>query len=108
MVRDNQFRGHSAVQTLSMWPSVRRGEDRNIFPFQNGADSAFNSALDYELAVLKVYAEPLLSSVKPEIPEYQDARSLLSFLGNFAPLHPRWVPATSILREFIGESAFKY
>jgi len=108
MVRDNQFRGHSAAQTLSMWPSVRRGEDRNIFPFQNGADSAFNSALDYELAVLKVYAEPLLSSVKPEVPEYQAARSLLSFLGNFAPLHPRWVPATSILREFIGESAFKY
>jgi len=91
-----------------MWPSVRRGEDRNIFPFQNTADSAFNSALDYELAVLKVYAEPLLASVKPDVPEYQDARMLLSFLANFAPLHPRWVPATSILREFIGESAFKY
>jgi len=108
LVRDNQFRGHSAAQTLSMWPSVRRGEDRNIFPFQNGADSAFNSALDYELAVLKVYAEPLLASVKPDVPEYQEARRLLSFLGNFAPLHPRWVPPTSILREFIGESAFKY
>lgn len=108
LVRDNQFRGHSAAQTLSMWPSVRRGEDRNIFPFQNSADSAFNSALDYELAVLKVYAEPLLASVKPDVPEYQEARSLLSFLENFAPLHPRWVPATSILREFIGESAFKY
>ena len=91
-----------------MWPSVRKGEDRNIFPFQNAADSAFNSALDYELAVLKVYAEPLLASVKPEVREYQEARSLLSFLGNFAPLHPRWVPPTSILREFIGESAFKY
>jgi uridine kinase len=108
MVRDSQFRGHSALRTLSMWPSVRRGEDRNIFPFQNTADSAFNSALDYELAVLKVYAEPLLASVKPDVPEYQDARMLLSFLANFAPLHPRWVPATSILREFIGESAFKY
>jgi uridine kinase len=108
LVRDSQFRGHSAMQTLSMWPSVRRGEDRNIFPFQNSADSAFNSALDYELAVLKVYAEPLLASVKPDALEYQDARTLLSFLGNFAPLHPRWVPATSILREFIGESAFKY
>ncbi|MGA2763204.1 MAG: nucleoside kinase [Spirochaetia bacterium] len=108
MVRDNQFRGHSAAQTLAMWPSVRKGEDRNIFPFQNAADSAFNSALDYELAVLKVYAEPLLASVKPDVREYQEARSLLSFLGNFAPLHPRWVPPTSILREFIGESAFKY
>jgi uridine kinase len=108
MVRDSQFRGHSALKTLGMWPSVRRGEDRNIFPFPNTADSAFNSALDYELAVLKVYAEPLLASVKPEVPEYQDARMLLSFLANFAPLHPRWVPATSILREFIGESAFKY
>jgi uridine kinase len=108
MVRDSQFRGHSALQTLSMWPSVRRGEDRNIFPFQNTADSAFNSALDYELAVLKVYAEPLLATVKPDTPEYQDARMLLSFLANFAPLHPRWVPATSILREFIGESAFRY
>lgn len=108
IVRDSQFRAHSALQTLSMWPSVRRGEDRNIFPFQNGADSAFNSALDYELAVLKVYADPLLSSVKPDVPEYQEARMLLSFLSNFAPLHPRWVPATSILREFIGESAFRY
>ncbi len=108
LVRDNQFRGHPATRTLSMWPSVRRGEDRNIFPFQNGADSAFNSALDYELAVLKIYAEPLLSSVKPDVPEYQDARALLSFLGNFAPLHPRWVPSTSILREFIGESVFEY
>ncbi len=108
MVRDSQFRGHSALQTLSMWPSVRRGEDRNIFPFQNSADSAFNSALDYELAVLKVYAEPLLATVKPDTAEYQDARTLLSFLSNFTPLHPRWVPATSILREFIGESAFRY
>jgi uridine kinase len=108
IVRDSQFRGHSALQTLTMWPSVRRGEDRNIFPFQNGADSAFNSALDYELAVLKVYADPLLASVKPDAREYQEARMLLSFLSNFAPLHPRWVPVTSILREFIGESAFKY
>jgi uridine kinase len=108
IVRDSQFRGHGALQTLQMWPSVRRGEDRNIFPFQNTADSAFNSALDYELAVLKVYAEPLLASVKPDAPQYQDARVLLSFLGSFTPLHPRWVPPTSILREFIGESAFKY
>jgi uridine kinase len=108
LVRDSQFRGHDAVTTLQMWPSVRRGEERWIFPFQNGADSAFNSALDYELAVLKVLAEPLLDSVPPDRPEYQDARSLLGFLANFAPLGPRWVPPDSILREFIGESAFKY
>ena len=108
IVRDSQFRGHGALQTLSMWPSVRRGEDRNIFPFQNAADSAFNSALDYELAVLKVYADPLLASVKPDVPQYQDARALLSFLGSFTPVHPRWVPPTSILREFIGESDFTY
>jgi uridine kinase len=108
IVRDNTFRGHSALRTLQMWPSVRRGEDRNIFPFQNTADSAFNSALDYELAVLKVHAEPLLASVKPDVLEYQEARSLLSFLSNFAPLHDRWVPTTSILREFIGESQFRY
>ena len=108
LVRDSQFRGHAALRTLSMWPSVRRGEDRNIFPFQNTADSAFNSALDYELAVLKVYAEPLLASVKPDCAEYQEARSLLAFLANFTPLPAGWVPPTSILREFIGESAFKY
>jgi uridine kinase len=108
MVRDNQFRGHSAQQTLSMWPSVRRGEDKNIFPFQNSADSAFNSALDYELAVLKVYAEPLLATMKPDSREYNEARTLMSFLTNFAPLPPRWVPPTSILREFIGESEFTY
>jgi len=108
LVRDSQFRGHDALTTLRMWPAVRRGEDRNIFPFQNGADSAFNSALDYELAVLKVLAEPLLASVPPDRPEYQDARSLLAFLANFAPLNPRWVPPDSILREFIGESTFKY
>ncbi len=108
LVRDSQFRGHDAATTLRMWPSVRRGEERWIFPFQNGADSAFNSALDYELAVLKVLAEPLLDAVPPDRPEYQDARSLLGFLANFAPLGPRWVPPDSILREFIGESAFKY
>ncbi len=108
MVRDNQFRGHSALETLAMWPSVRRGEDTYIFPFQNSADSAFNSALDYELAVLKVYAEPLLATVKPDVPQYSEARSLMSFLEDFTPLHPRWVPPTSILREFIGESEFSY
>jgi len=108
IVRDHQFRGHSALETLEMWQSVRNGENRNIFPFQNTADSAFNSALDYELSVLKVYAEPLLKSIKPDQEPFGEALRLLSFLTNFAPIPPGWVPEFSILREFIGESAFKY
>ena len=108
IVRDSQFRGHSALETLGMWESVRRGENINIFPFQNSADSAFNSALDYELSVLKVYAEPLLKSVKPTQEGFHEAVQLHSFLANFAPIPPSWIPEYSILREFIGESAFKY
>ncbi|MDR1390648.1 MAG: nucleoside kinase [Treponema sp.] len=108
MVRDNQFRGTSAAKTISMWPSVHKGEARHIFPFQDSADTAFNSALDYELAVLKFYAEPLLKSVKPNMREYAEARRLLSFLENFVPIPPQYVPGDSILREFIGESDFKY
>jgi uridine kinase len=108
MVRDYQFRGASAAKTISMWPSVKRGERKHIFPFQNSADIAFNSALDYELAVLKFYAEPLLRSVKPNMIEYSEAVRLLSFLENFAPIPPQYVPTQSILREFIGDSEFKY
>jgi uridine kinase len=108
IVRDYQFRGRGAPGTLAMWQSVRNGENRYIFPFQNKVDSAFNSALDYELAVLKVYAEPLLKTVKPEHPQFHEALRLLSFIGNFAPILSGWVPDYSILREFIGESAFKY
>jgi uridine kinase len=91
-----------------MWPNVQRGERQHIFPFQDSADAAFNSALDYELAVLKFYADPLLRAVKPGCPEYAEAVRLLSFLENFAPIPPQYVPGTSILREFIGESEFKY
>ncbi|MDR2758246.1 MAG: nucleoside kinase, partial [Spirochaetaceae bacterium] len=108
IVRDYQFRGNSAVGTIKMWPSVQRGERKHIFPFQNAADMAFNSALDYELAVLKFYADPLLRLVKPDISEYSEAVRLLSFLENFAPIPPQFVPGQSILREFIGESEFKY
>jgi uridine kinase len=108
MVRDYQFRGTGAVKTFKMWPSVQQGERKHIFPFQDGADAAFNSALDYELSVLKVYAEPLLRSVKPTMTEYSEAVRLLAFLENFAPIPPQYVPGTSILREFIGESEFKY
>jgi len=108
MVRDYQFRGTGAAKTIQMWPSVQRGERKYIFPFQNTADIAFNSALDYELSVLKVYAEPLLRSVKPDMKEFTEAARLLSFVENFAPILPHYVPGTSILREFIGESEFKY
>jgi len=108
MVRDNQFRGTGAAKTINMWPSVQAGERKHIFPFQEGADAAFNSALDYELAVLKFYADPLLRSVKPNMIEYAEARRILSFLENFAPIPPQYVPGNSILREFIGESEFKY
>jgi uridine kinase len=108
MVRDYQFRGTGAVKTFQMWQNVQRGEQKYIFPFQNSSDAVFNSALDYELAVLKFYAEPLLRSVKPDMKEYAEAARLLSFLSNFAPIPPQYVPGTSILREFIGESEFKY
>jgi uridine kinase len=108
MVRDYQFRGHSAQATLKMWPSVQRGERKHIFPFQNSADAAFNSALDYELGVLKTFAEPLLRTVKPTQVEYAEARRLQSFLENFSPIPSQMVPSDSILREFIGGSDFKY
>jgi uridine kinase len=108
MVRDYQFRGHGAKDTLAMWPSVQRGERMHIFPFQNSADVAFNSALDYELSILKIYAEPLLKTVKPFDPEYAEASRLLSFLENFAPIPSSYVPNQSIVREFIGDSDFKY
>ncbi len=108
MVRDFQFRGHSALDTLRMWPSVRRGEERNIFPFQDTADSAFNSALDYELGVLKKHAEPLLMQVKPRDGIYNEAVRLLSFLSNFTNIADKLVPDHSIVREFIGDSQFRY
>lgn len=108
MVRDHQFRGNSAAVTLNMWPSVRKGEEKNIFPFQNYADSVFNSALDYELAVLKIYAIPILRTIKPKDNVYNEAIRLLSFLDNFSDIPPQYVPEQSILREFIGESAFSY
>jgi uridine kinase len=108
LVRDHQFRGHPALRTLGMWPSVRRGENRNIFPFQDSADTAFNSALDYELGVLKPFAETLLRSVKPDHAVYHEAMRLLSFLANFLSIPVKHVPEYSILREFIGDSGFRY
>lgn len=108
MVRDYNFRGHSAGATLGMWPSVQRGEREYIFPFQNSADAAFNSALDYELGVLKVFADPLLRTIKPTMPEYAEARRIQAFLDNFTPIPSQLVPKDSILREFIGDSDFHY
>lgn len=106
IVRDSQFRGHDARTTIRLWPSVRRGEERNIFPFQEEADAMFNSALVYELAILKRYAEPLLLMVGPEDQEYPEAKRLLKFLSYILPMDDREVPLNSILREFIGLSCF--
>lgn len=108
MVRDHQFRGHSAVDTLRMWPSVRRGENQNIFPFQDSADAAFNTALDYELGVLRNHAEPLLRQVKPRHEVYHEAVRLQTFLRNFTVIPEKLVPHESILREFVGDSGFHY
>ena len=108
IVRDNNFRGKPAAGTIEMWPSVRRGEELHIFPFQNNADAVLNTALDYELSVLRVYAAPLLRQVTPQEKEYAEARRLLQFLENFATISPSAVPPRSIIREFIGGSAFKY
>ncbi|MEW6550093.1 MAG: nucleoside kinase [Spirochaetota bacterium] len=108
VVRDHKFRGHDARATLAMWPSVQRGERSHIFPFQNSADAALNSALDYELGVLKVYADPLLKAVKPDMPEYAEARRIQAFLDYLLPIPAQLVPRDSILREFIGESDFHY
>ncbi|MFZ5643426.1 MAG: nucleoside kinase [Bacillota bacterium] len=106
MVRDYNFRGYSAAQTLERWPMVRRGEERNIFPFQEEADAMFNSALVYELAALKGYARPLLEGVTRESQVYSEARRLLRILSFFNELGCDDVPSTSLLREFIGQSCF--
>ena len=107
IVRDARERGYSAAQTISRWESVRRGEKRHIFPFQENADVMFNSALVYELAALKPQAEPLLRQVQHGTREYIEARRLLAFLEWFLPLDISFVPETSILREFLGGSILK-
>lgn len=107
MVRDARTRGASAKRTIQMWPSVRRGETENIFPFQESADAMFNSALIYELAVLKQYAEPLLYSIEPGEPEYFEAVRLLKFLSYFLGVSTESLPKNSIVREFVGGSCFK-
>jgi uridine kinase len=104
IVRDARERGYSALDTISRWESVRRGEKRFIFPFQENADIMFNSALAYELPVLKSLAEPLLLQVPLGTPEFIEAKRLLAFLEWFLPLEDDLVPDNSILREFIGQS----
>lgn len=107
MVRDARTRGTSAQTTIAMWPSVRRGEEKNIFPFQEDADIMFNSALIYELAVLKQYAEPVLFGIDRNSKEYVEAKRLLKFLDYFIPTPSEAVPTNSILKEFVGGSCFK-
>lgn len=107
MVRDARTRGASAKRTIAMWSSVRRGEEKYIFPFQEQADAMFNSALIYELAVLKQYAEPLLFSIQKGEPEYHEAKRLLKFLEYFLGVSSENLPGNSLCREFVGGSCFE-
>lgn len=107
-IRDNATRGHSLMQTFSMWPSVRRGEEKHIFPYQENANVMFNSSLFYEISVLKAIAEPLLREVPDTAPEHAEACRLLKLLEHFVAIDPDEIPPTSLLREFIGGSSFKY
>jgi len=106
IVRDARTRGNDARGTIGMWPSVRRGEEKYIFPFQEQADAMFNSALIYELSVIKQYAEPLLFAVPKDCPEYLEAKRLLKFLDYFLGLEVTNIPKNSILREFVGGGCF--
>ena len=107
MVRDARTRGISAKETIRMWPSVRRGEESNIFPFQEEADVMFNSAAVYELSVLKQYAEPILFQIPKDCEEYLEAKRLLKFLDYVLGVSSEMIPQNSIVREFIGGSCFK-
>ena len=107
IIRDNKYRSYSASETLSMWKNIREGEEKYIFPYQDDADTIINSALIYELGILKTYAEPLLFSVEESDPMYSEALRLINFLRNFLPIPSEEVPSDSVLREFIGGSCFK-
>jgi len=108
IIRDNNYRGYPAWETIKRWPSVRRGEEKNIFPHQENADVMFNSATLYELAVLKKYAEPILKQVAENQPEYMEVIRLLRFLSWFKQIDDAEIPPTSLLREFLGGSSFVY
>lgn len=106
IVRDARTRGTSATGTIAMWNSVRKGEEENIFPYQEEADVMFNSSMLYELAVLKQFVEPLLFGVDKKSPEYAEAKRLLKFFDYFVGIDTKYVPTNSILREFIGGGCF--
>ena len=108
IIRDYKYRGYSAEETINRWPSVRAGEEKWIFPFQENADVMFNSALLFELAIIKDYAEPILRKVPNNRPEYSEAYRLRKFLDYFVPLQDKELPPTSLLREFLGGSSFRY
>lgn len=108
IIRDYKYRGYTAQMTIARWESVRRGEDKWIFPFQENADALFNSALLFELAVLKRHAEPILQEVPRNCPEYGEANRLLKFLSYFLSINEHEIPPTSLLREFLGGSSFRY
>ena len=108
IIRDFKYRGTSAADTIRRWPSVRRGEERWIFPYQENADSTFNSSLLFELGVIKEYAEEVLKTVPRDIPEYGEAYRLRRFLSYFSPIGDQLIPSTSLLREFLGGSSFNY
>ncbi len=108
LVRDSLFRGYTALETIRRWSSVRKGEEKNIFPFQGRADIMFNSALNYELAVLKRYALPILKDVPQTVPEYSEAQRIINFLTGFLSIGIKEIPHNSIIREFVGNSSFNY
>jgi len=108
IIRDSNYRGYSALDTLRRWQSVRDGEEKNIFPYQENADVMFNTSLAYELAVLRPYAMPVLQAVPEYEPEYAEAIRLIRFLSFFKPISEDMIPGTSILREFVGGSKFSY
>lgn len=108
IIRDHKYRGTSALDTIRRWPSVRRGEEKWIFPYQENADATFNSSLLYELSVMRDFAEPILRQVPHDVPEYAEAYRLQKFLSYFEPVDLRYIPSTSLLREFLGGSSFKY
>lgn len=108
IIRDYKYRGTSAEETIRRWPSVRRGEEKWIFPYQENADAMFNSSLIFELGVMKDEAESVLRGVASDVPEYAEAYRLRKFLSYFVPINPALIPSTSLLREFLGGSSFKY
>ncbi|MCT4611863.1 MAG: nucleoside kinase [Clostridia bacterium] len=107
MVRDNKYRGHGAEKTLEMWASVRKGEEKNIFPHQESADAIFNSSLVYEISVLKQFAEPLFLNIDKDSPYYDKAKSMIEFLDYFQVINTESIPLTSLIREFVGGSIYR-